>query len=59
LGDPGYFDRDLERYNRVTAASLRDAVRSSLANTNRVALSIVPNGKSIYALPDSAPSRVS
>jgi zinc protease len=59
LNDPGFFDRDLARYHQVTAESLRDAVRRYLANPNRVALSIVPKGKTVYALPGSVPSLVS
>jgi zinc protease len=59
LKDPGFFGRDLARYHQVTAESLRDAVRRYLANPNRVALSIVPKGKTVYALPGSVPSLVS
>jgi len=59
LKDPGYFDRDLARYHRVTAASLRDAVRRYLAHSNRVTLSVVPKGKTIYGMPGSVPSLVS
>ncbi|HUR35939.1 MAG TPA: pitrilysin family protein [Vicinamibacterales bacterium] len=59
LKDPGYFDRDLARYNRVTAESLRAAVSRYLANSNRISLSIVPKGKTVFALPGSVPSLVS
>jgi zinc protease len=59
LDEPGFFDRDVERYHNVTAASLRDAVSRYLANSKRVALSIVPRGKTIFALADSVPSLVS
>jgi zinc protease len=59
LDDPGYFERDLARYQRVTPESLRDAVRRYLTSSDRVALSIVPKDKTIYALPDSSPSPVS
>ncbi len=59
LKEPGYFDRDLARYHRVTAASLRDAVRRYLAHSNRVTLSVVPKGKTIYGMPGSVPSLVS
>lgn len=59
LDDPGYFSEDLARYQRVTADSLRDAVRRYLTHGRRIALSVVPNGKSIYGLADSEPSRVS
>ena len=59
LDNPGYFSEDLARYHRVTAESLRDAVRRYLTNTNRIALSVVPKGKSIYGLSESEPTRVS
>jgi zinc protease len=59
LQDPGFFDQDLARYQGVTAESLRLAVRRYLANSDRVALSIVPKGRTIYALPGSVPSTVS
>ena len=59
LKDPGYFNRDLTRYTAVTATSLRDAVRRYLSNSNRIALSIVPKGKTVFALAGSVPSLVS
>ena len=59
LNDPGYFDKDLARYQAVTAESLRSVTKQYLTNANRVSLSIVPKGKSIYALPGSVPSLVS
>jgi len=59
LKDPGYFNRDLARYQDVTAETLRDAVRRYLGSSNRVALSVVPKGKTIYALAGSVPSLVS
>ena len=37
------------------AESLREAVRRYLANSNRVALSVVPKGKTVFALPGSIP----
>jgi zinc protease len=59
MRDPGYFDRDLARYQRVTKISLQDAVRRYLANTRRVALSVVPRGRAILGLSDSIPAQVS
>jgi zinc protease len=58
-GDPDYFARDLERYRRVTRASLRDAVRRHLDPVRRVTLSIVPRGRIDLAIPDSTPAAVS
>ena len=59
LKDPGFFARDLARYQSVTRESLQAAVQRYLRNSNRVALSIVPKGKAIFALPGSVPSLVS
>src|SRR4029077_13216871 len=44
-GNPGYFDRDLERYQHVTRDSLQRSVKQYLSGTNRAVLSIVPKGK--------------
>jgi zinc protease len=55
LGDPGFFDRDLTRYRKVTTTSLRDAAARHLSDPCRVALSIVPKGRVELALPGSDP----
>src|SRR3989440_3003423 len=49
LGDPAYFDRDLEHYHAVTASSLRQAVAQYLDPLRRVTLSIVPRGRADLA----------
>jgi len=59
LNDPGYFDRDLERYTVVTASSLRQAVGAFLDPARRVTLSIVPQGRPASAAPESVPVDVS
>jgi zinc protease len=59
VADPGYFDRDLERYLRATSASVRDAVARHVASARRVALSVVPRGRPELALPGSLPAIVS
>jgi zinc protease len=59
LGDPGFFDKDLERYRVATAASLREAAVRWLKPNGRVALSVVPRGRSALALDDSRPVSVS
>ncbi len=59
LGDPGYFDRDLERYRAVTKGSLRHAVERFLSPASRVTLSIVPKGRLELAIPDSVGAVVS
>ena len=59
LDDPGYFDRDLERYHRVTAASLAASVGRCLPPARRVVLSVVPRGRVDLAVPDSTAASVS
>jgi zinc protease len=59
VGNPGFFDRDLARYQAVTPQSLRDAVRQHLGHNRRVALSVVPRGRAELALPGSQPAHVS
>jgi len=53
LGDPGYFERDLERYHHVTPAAMRRAAREWLRPDGRVVLSVVPRGRVALALGDS------
>jgi zinc protease len=59
LHDPAYFDRDLTRYQVVTANSLREAVRRYLDPARRVTLSIVPRGRASLAAPGSRTAVVS
>ena len=59
LGDPAFFDRDLQRYRDVTSGSLQAAVREFVDHGRRVALSVVPRGRVDLALPDSTPATVS
>jgi zinc protease len=59
MGDPAYFDRDLERYQVVTAESLRRSVVQYLDPGHRVTLSIVPRDRTALAAPDSEPAVVS
>src|SRR5260221_5679626 len=58
LGDPDYFDRDLQRYHDVTKASLSDTLVRYLDPHRRVTLSIVPLGKAHLAADDSSPVAV-
>ncbi len=53
LGDPGYFGRDLQRYQDATPASVTLAARAFVAGAPRVAVSVVPRGRLDLALPDS------
>jgi zinc protease len=59
VNDPDFFEQDLARYQAVTRSSLQQSVGRHLGNTQRVVLSIVPHGKSVIAMPDSTPARVS
>ena len=45
VGTPDYFQPDLDRYRKVTAADVQDAVRHYLAGAHRIVLSVVPQGK--------------
>jgi zinc protease len=59
VGDPDFFNRDLQRYQAVTRTSLQSAVARHLTSRQRVVLSIVPRGRAIVAMPDSTPAQVS
>jgi zinc protease len=59
VGDPGFFERDLARYQAVTKRSLQEAVRAYLAHDARVTLSIVPYGRRDLAVAGSEPAEVS
>ena len=59
VGDPGYFDRDLARYQTVTRTSIQHAVQRYLDPIRRVTLSIVPRGRLELAIPDSTAAAVS
>jgi zinc protease len=50
LDDPGFFERDLARYEQVSADSLHRAVRKHLRKDQRIALSVVPKGKAHLGL---------
>jgi len=45
VGSPDYFQKDLDRYGRVTAAGVQRAVKTYLTGAHRVVLSVVPQGK--------------
>ena len=59
LGDPAYFDRDLSRYREASAGALQRAAADCLRPHQRVALSVVPRGRTALALADSHPVAVS
>jgi len=59
LGDPGFFDRDLDRYRNVTAAAMQRVARQWLSREQCVSLSVVPKGRTGLALADSSPVTVS
>jgi len=45
VGTPDYFQADLDRYRRVTAADVQRAARDYLLRAHRVVLSVVPQGR--------------
>src|SRR5215207_10038519 len=59
LGDPGFFDKDLERYRSATAERLRAAAVTHLRPTARIVLSVVPRGRVALALAGSRAVTVS
>ena len=59
LDDPDYFDKDLDRYRQASAPLLQAGTARSLLPDRRVALSVVPRGRTDLALPGSLPVSVS
>jgi zinc protease len=59
LNDPGFFERDLARYQSVTARDLHRAAVQHLRRDRRVAVSVVPQGKDQLALTGSTLAVVS
>lgn len=45
LGDPGKFNFDLDRYQKVTKEDIKNVAAKYLQNKGRVILSVVPTGK--------------
>jgi zinc protease len=58
LGEPGYFERDLARYREASVDAVRHAAARWLT-ADRVALSVVPHGRTEMALAGSQPASVS
>ena len=54
VGTPDYFQKDLDRYHRVTRATVQQAVRTYLVAPHRVVLSVVPQGKPELAVKEGA-----
>jgi zinc protease len=59
LGDPGYFEKDLERYRNATTEQLRRAAAKWLQPKTKVVLSVVPRGRVALALTGSQAVSVS
>jgi zinc protease len=59
LKDPGFFDRDLDRYRAADATVLTRVAKKWLSRDTRVTLSVVPAGRPELALPGSLPVSVS
>ena len=53
LGEPGYFDADLDRYRSATPDRLKRAAAEWLRPDRRVALSVVPRGRVALGLTGS------
>jgi len=59
LGDPGYFDRDRQRYLNLSAAAAAAAARRWLQDAPSVSLSVVPKGRRDLALAGATEVHVS
>ena len=59
LGNPGYFEKDLDRYRTATVERLRDAAITHLKPAQRIVLSVVPRGRVALALTGSQSVSVS
>jgi zinc protease len=59
LGEPDFFDRDLERYRQVSAAAIQAEASRLFHPQRRVALSVVPKGRTALALDGSVAASVS
>jgi zinc protease len=57
LGDPGAFGQDLDRYLRVTPASVAAAAQA-LVDRHRVILSVIPEGQPALAIAGSVAAHV-
>jgi zinc protease len=57
--DPGYFGRDLARYQQATAQSVQTVAQTVLRPDRRVVLSVVPRGQASSALAGSEAVTVS
>ena len=58
-GDPGYFDRDRQRYFDVSSKGAAAAVNQWLVHAPSVSLSVVPKGRRDLALPGAEEVHVS
>ncbi|HTT67195.1 MAG TPA: pitrilysin family protein [Gemmatimonadales bacterium] len=54
VGTPDYFERDLDRYRRVTPAEVQRLARDYLLRPHRVVLSVVPAGHTDLAATEGA-----
>jgi len=54
VGTPDYFQHDLDRYRRVTAADVQRLARDYLLQAHRVVLSVVPAGHTELAATEGA-----
>jgi zinc protease len=55
-GDPGWLNKDLERYAAVTADGVKNAVAAQLAKTKRVVVYGIPGEKKIPPAPPTPPA---
>ena len=59
VGDPGYFERDRQRYVNITSKGVAGAAAAWLVKAPSVSLSVVPRGRRELALPGAVEVHVS
>jgi zinc protease len=55
-GDPGYLNKDLARYDAVSAASVKDFVANQLKRDQRVVVQVLPGQKVLPPSPPTPPA---
>ncbi|MGA8030685.1 MAG: pitrilysin family protein [Bryobacteraceae bacterium] len=53
LGDPGYLQKDVQRFQAITVASLQAVAQREFANNQRVVVSTIPGKKVVEDVPRS------
>ncbi len=57
VGTPDYFEEDLARFRALSVRDVQDAAQTFLRPEARVVLSVVPQGQTAQAAPNSSPAQ--